>query len=147
MVAVGHRRNVRAEMRADPPVRTDGLCATPGCGKRLISGPPKTMPKALRALFVAELAREPYCSTRCCREWHGNHDRTEPTADPSLIRTAPRKFYGTPERRAYREKHKVPCEDGCGKLVEGRGRARHPDPDRPYLCHACALNRRRKVAV
>lgn len=42
------------------------------------------------------------------------------------------------ERKQYREKGKVPCE-GCGKMVEGKGRARGENPDRPYLCFHCAV--------
>ncbi len=52
-------------------------------------------------------------------------------------------------RRAYRNRHKVPCEGGCGRLVEGKGRVQtntrperpggrgQLDPDRPHLCAEC----------
>jgi hypothetical protein len=53
---------------------------------------------------------------------------------------------GTVARRAYRNRNKVSCEGGCGRMVEGKGRAttsttkkgRAPkDVDRPYLCKPC----------
>ena len=49
-------------------------------------------------------------------------------------------------RRDYRNRNKVPCEGGCGRMVEGKGRAntrsstkgrRNLFPDRPYLCGRC----------
>lgn len=50
-------------------------------------------------------------------------------------------------RRDYRERNKISCEGGCGRQVEGKGRAntnegggggRHAlDPGRPHLCTQC----------
>lgn len=42
------------------------------------------------------------------------------------------------KRRAYRERNKVLCQGGCGKLVEGKGRTWKNNPDRPYLCLSCS---------
>lgn len=63
--------------RSDPPRRADGHCARPGCGKRLVAGPPKTLPKSLRPMFMEALAREPFCSTVCCREYYDNEAAAE----------------------------------------------------------------------
>ena len=42
-------------------------------------------------------------------------------------------------RTDYRARHRVPCEGGCGRMVEGRGRSNRvgADPNRPYLCRKC----------
>jgi hypothetical protein len=48
----------------DPPVRHDGKCSMPGCGK--IRKPP-TGKYATRADFEID----PFCSTECARKWHG----------------------------------------------------------------------------
>jgi hypothetical protein len=52
-------------------------------------------------------------------------------------------------RTAYRAEHKVSCEGGCGRMVEGKGRPNTRtgrngkrvklDPNRPYFCRPCAL--------
>jgi len=50
-------------MRADPPVRADGRCAMPGCRKQ--RKPPATN------YGRVEYLRDPWCSTTCCRKFHG----------------------------------------------------------------------------
>lgn len=47
-------------------------------------------------------------------------------------------------RSAYRARNKVPCEDGCGALVEGKGRGNRvgADPARPHICLPCWHKRR-----
>lgn len=52
-------------MKADPPVRADGRCARPGCGK------PRKMPKAQKGIDPLAYERDPFCSTECCRRYHG----------------------------------------------------------------------------
>jgi hypothetical protein len=53
-------------MLHDPPVPVDGSCARCGGQRRI---PPAN---AAKLYATAELyAREPFCSTECCREWHG----------------------------------------------------------------------------
>lgn len=93
-------------------------------------------------------------AVRCqaCRRW----------LDPGLFqrnRTDSRGIHeqcrecGTRARRAYRQAGRVPCE-GCGTLVEGKGRSNARadrrtggrivlDPGRPYLCRSCAVKRAR----
>lgn len=56
--------------RNDPPVRPDGRCVC-GCGRKLVTVPPKTMPKSLRPMFASELASEPFATSACCRAFHG----------------------------------------------------------------------------
>lgn len=50
----------------------------------------------------------------------------------------------TAARTAYRERNKVPCEGGCGRMVECSGRNPGVNPDRPPLCAACWHERRRR---
>lgn len=60
------------------------------------------------------------------------------------------KACNTRRRTAYRASRKVPCED-CGTPVEGKGRPNSRtlrgggrvqlDPNRPYLCNPCVIER------
>jgi hypothetical protein len=45
-------------MKADPPIRKSGRCALPGCKKKI---------KTITIYGEADA----FCSTACCREWHG----------------------------------------------------------------------------
>lgn len=47
-------------LRKDPGLRRDGVCALKGCEKQL--------PK------VGRENNDSFCSTRCCRLWHGLPD-------------------------------------------------------------------------
>jgi hypothetical protein len=50
--------------RVDPPVRADGRCALPSCGK------PRNPEQAFK--YAREFAlRDPFCSAVCCMRWHG----------------------------------------------------------------------------
>lgn len=53
-------------VKADPPLRADGRCAV--CGK-----PRKTDRSQRYARGEAE--RDPFCSTQCCKAYHGIIDR------------------------------------------------------------------------
>lgn len=50
---------------------TARLCARHGCGKPLVTQPPASMPRALRAGFLRALADDPFCSRTCCQQWYG----------------------------------------------------------------------------
>ena len=50
-------------MAADPPVRDDGCCIV--CEK------PRTITKQVRRYAGVQIDSDPFCSSRCCREWHG----------------------------------------------------------------------------
>lgn len=50
-------------MAADPPVRADGRCVT--CGKQ------RTAHRKAKELYRAAAERDPFCSGKCAREWHG----------------------------------------------------------------------------
>lgn len=50
-------------MRKDPRVRKDGRCALPSCRK---PRNPKRNPYSGMEPFL-----DPFCSTNCCREYHG----------------------------------------------------------------------------
>lgn len=55
-------------MNPDPPVRSDGRCARPGCGK------PRKMPASNAAKAYIDRRHyeaDPWCSTDCCRTYHG----------------------------------------------------------------------------
>ena len=67
-----------ATPRRDPRVRKDGLCA--GCRKpRTAHRLPakgkkpgaKTATRMDQNLWLSELAKDPWCSSRCCRRYHG----------------------------------------------------------------------------
>jgi hypothetical protein len=61
---------------ADPPVKADGTCYV--CGK------PRRVPKGAWARAAAEL--DSFCSTECCRQWHGVSLRATPsTSNPSRV--------------------------------------------------------------
>lgn len=49
---------------SDPPVRADGRCAHPGCTKL-------RQPERSRKYARAEADTDPWCSTNCCRLFHG----------------------------------------------------------------------------
>jgi hypothetical protein len=50
-------------MRRDPPVRRDGRCAQ--CkGER-------ATPKGRAYARTGEIERDPFCSTQCCKAYHG----------------------------------------------------------------------------
>ena len=67
-----------AQVRRDPRVRKDGLCA--GCRKprRAHRNPAKGKAQGSKKstrmdkkLWLYELARDPFCSSRCARRYHG----------------------------------------------------------------------------
>lgn len=58
---------VRAQRPKDPPRRADGRCARyPACKKRLAEITPRHW-----RYGGAALLEEPFCSTECCKIWHG----------------------------------------------------------------------------
>lgn len=57
-------RALIAALRPDPPVRDDGLCAYDGCEKM------RVVPKQTYATREEHEA-DPFCSTVCCRHYHG----------------------------------------------------------------------------
>lgn len=50
-------------MKKEPKRRKDLICALPGCGKQL----PPLSDYAGEHGFA-----DPWCSSACCRAWHGN---------------------------------------------------------------------------
>lgn len=50
-------------MVTDPPVRPDGRCLT--CGG------PRTAHRKASPLYRDQAERDPFCSTKCAREWFG----------------------------------------------------------------------------
>lgn len=57
-----------ASLKPDPPVREDGLCARPGCTKR------RKPPATTRYATLQDFETDPFCSTKCCREYHGGDE-------------------------------------------------------------------------
>lgn len=66
----------------DPPVRADGRCVE--CG-----GPRKLTKQARKYAGVA-LDLDPFCSSRCCRKWHGCEieERVSEARDEAARRSA-----------------------------------------------------------
>lgn len=62
-------------MIADPPVPPDGTCAT--CGK------PRD-PERSRKYARLEADRDPFCSVRCCRSFHGTMIEEQATRVPTV---------------------------------------------------------------
>ena len=85
--------------------------------------------------------RELWCNS--CAQWkHEDLSPAPPAARPHRRRGIYCSTCSSRKRRSYRDRHRVPCENGCGRLVEGKGRpnwnhGRQLDPDRPYLCIHC----------
>ena len=72
------RESDAAFLRRDPRVRKDGLCA--GCGqprhhkRTKATGPTTLQPNATRLarhVWEYELEKDPFCSSRCARKFHG----------------------------------------------------------------------------
>lgn len=49
----------------DPPVRKDGKCARDGCGRL------RKVTKQVRKYAGDQIDFDPFCSTECCRKFHG----------------------------------------------------------------------------
>lgn len=66
----------------DPPVRGDGRCAHCGGQRGRL---PKAITQRNKAILARELELDPFCSTVCCRSWHGTeldrHPQKPPPAD------------------------------------------------------------------
>ena len=65
----------------EPRVRKDGRCARPGCNRKL--------PRSKRAKKYAGdwLELDPFCSSRCCRAFHGCSLASEVDLDASERRS------------------------------------------------------------
>lgn len=50
-------------MKDDPPVRADGNCY--GCGA------PRRITAQAQKYAGVQLELDPWCSSKCCRAWHG----------------------------------------------------------------------------
>jgi hypothetical protein len=74
----GHDQPAASTPRRDPRVRKDGLragCHKPRTKKRTkATGPTTLQPNATRLakhLWLYELEKDPFCSARCARKFHG----------------------------------------------------------------------------
>lgn len=94
-----------------------------------------------------------------CQEWWPPEDYPAGPRYPDLRKegfASACRSCGSAKRRAYRKRNKVPCSAGCGRMVEGKGRGntstgkngkREPrNPDRPYICVHCFVERKKKSA-
>jgi hypothetical protein len=54
------------QLRPDPPVRRDRICARPDCPKPLVTPTPQH-----RKYGGTAILSEPFCSTECCKLYHG----------------------------------------------------------------------------
>jgi hypothetical protein len=57
----------------DPPVRKDGRCAVPSCKQKRTRLHPKTAKRKPEGRYATrdDYARDPFCSSVCCRAYHG----------------------------------------------------------------------------
>ena len=57
----------------DPRVRKDGRCARKGCTKMrpIVTATGKKRKELIRYAGAFQLERDPFCSSRCCRAFHG----------------------------------------------------------------------------
>lgn len=59
-------------MTEDPKVRRDGRCARPGCRKpRPVTVLTGKKLRELRRYAGGQIDADPFCSSRCCRAFHG----------------------------------------------------------------------------
>lgn len=68
-------RMLAERIKPDPPRRRDGTCAN--CGEPL----PQVKPQ--RGVDPGHYAGDPWCSSRCCREWHDAPETPVPFGDPN----------------------------------------------------------------
>jgi hypothetical protein len=116
-----------------------GVCVD--CGKEGVSihGP---RCRACASQLKANSVRADTLRCTTCRRWLPDSDFPRRGANKARRQRHKQcRECNTVARRAYREKHKAACEGGCGRMVEGGGRAHRGNPDRPYLCRQCWLSR------
>src|SRR5262245_48295450 len=66
-------------MRRDPRVRKDNLCVQ--CMK-----PRRTVTREMRQYAGDQIERDPFCSSTCCRAWHGTSLAPPAKAPPRMAR-------------------------------------------------------------
>jgi hypothetical protein len=118
-----------------------GICVD--CGKEGVAlyhrGPDGPRCRVCASLLKADSVRADTLRCVTCRRWLPDSDfpRDRRSRKARRHRHKQCRECNTVARRAYREKHKVACEGGCGRMVEGGGRAHRGDPERPYICRQC----------
>lgn len=74
-----------------------------------------------------------------CREWKPDDAFPSNRAEPHRRnRHGQCRACQTRNKRAYRERTRVPCSTGCGRMVNTADRA---DKTKPLFCHPCAMRR------
>jgi hypothetical protein len=63
MTSTEFTRVRRQPLLVDPPVRPDGKCARPGCGK-------KRRAQISSYARASDFERDPFCSRTCCEQFH-----------------------------------------------------------------------------
>jgi len=117
-----------------------GICPECGgpCSRNRSVSAHRCMACAAKARITTVRATELYCGD--CKSWlpdnsfPRNRSETHRRGRHDVCRSCT-----TIRKRDYRERHKVPCSHGCGRMVESKGRRY---PDRPPECHPCANARR-----
>lgn len=123
-----------------------GVCIDCGGQCTRTAGTPAHRCKTCAALAKATSVREDELQCMKCREWkpdagfpsnraesgvrRGRHDQCRPCL--------------TEAKREWRERTRVPCSYGCGRLVEGKNRR---TPGKPPACFYCATSHRRVAAL
>lgn len=98
-----------------------------------------------REIRAADSVRPTLLFCHYCEEWKPDEDFPRRR---SLIarrgRAAGCRVCQTELKRDWRERNKVPCSHGCGRMVEGKSRRNN---DKPFECHPCAMKRIHGVAA
>lgn len=121
-----------------------GTCVD--CGERISSNYSKAILRCREcsALHQATTVRDSELLCSSCREWKPDtsfpFSRSEPSARRGRHGTCSE--CQTRLRKAYRERHKVPCANGCGTMVEDCSRHSRSWTG---LCRACWQESRRDV--
>lgn len=73
----------------DPAVRKDGYCARKGCNRMrpiaVLEG--KKRRELIRYAGAFQLEHDPFCSSRCCRAFHGTSLASEEDLDAAELRS------------------------------------------------------------
>lgn len=106
-------------MKTDPRVRKNGRCAQCG-GDRTPAKGLSGQTGTFAQIFADAVKADPFCSTRCCREWHDLPLTTAPTS--SLEQPLPMVTHGTVTR--YRKGCRC---DACRQAEAERAKRRRAE--------------------
>lgn len=133
VVVPGQRERMYRQSRVK---QMSGVCVD--CGK---TGIAKRAKRCMDCSATHRLKTVRPTTLRCsiCKEWLEDtaFRKGETCSESRRFRSRTCRECDSRARTEYRERNKVLCEGGCGKLVEGKGRPSRDDPNRPFLCLSC----------